>query len=146
MKLLIILIMSLFLTSCYHNTIKRTTYLNSGMSTSEVRSVMGDPSSTEFLNGYMVWKYRLFRYGAGHIPYDLAFDKDKKLVSWQADMNEYYAKRELDIQAANSLDSLFPKQHNVNIRGNMKHNVNVQGNMNHNASNVIVLPRRTLMQ
>ncbi len=117
MKHIIILAISLLVTSCGFNSIKKTTYLEPGMSTSEVRSIMGNPSSSEFLNGYMVWKYTLQKPWVGYIPHYLAFDENKKLVAWQANMNEYYANQNLWLQS-------LPKQHNVNVKGTVNHNVN----------------------
>ncbi len=88
-----------------------------GMTSSEVRSIMGDPDSSEFSDGYTIWKYSLQKPWVGFIPHYLAFNKNNELVSWKANVNEYYQNQSL------WLDSL-PKQHNINVNGNVNHNVN----------------------
>ena len=121
MKHIIILIFTVAISGCSFNSIKKTTYLEPGLTTSEVREIMGEPSSSEFSDEYMVWKYTLQKPWVGYIPHYLAFDEDRRLVAWKANMNEYYAHQTLWLQS-------LPKQHNVNINGNVNHNVN--GNIN----------------
>jgi hypothetical protein len=108
MKYVIILIFTVVISGCGINSIKKTTYLEPGMSTSEVREIMGEPTSSEFSNGYMVWKYSLQEPWVGYIPYYLAFDENSRLVAWQANMDEYYANQALWLQS-------IPEQHNVTI-------------------------------
>jgi len=116
MKIFIILAVSILITGCGFNSIKKTTHLEPGMSTSQVRQVMGDPDSSEFSNGYMVWKYSLQKPWVGFIPHYLAFDEGKKLIAWKANMKEYYASQNLWLQS-------LPKQHDVTIKGDVKHKV-----------------------
>ena len=117
MKYLMFILFAIMITGCGVNTIKKTTYLEPGMSTSEVREIMGDPSSSELSNGYMVWKYTLQKAWVGYIPHDLAFDENRRLVAWQSNMDEYYANQTLWLES-------LPKQHVVNIDGNINHKVN----------------------
>ena len=116
MRLFLLIISIAVLSGCGGiNAIKKTTYLEPGMKVSEVRNIMGDPISSEFSNGFMVWKYSLHQPWVGWVPHYLAFDKHRLLVSWKANMGEYFATQELWLQS-------LPKTHNVNVNAN--HTIN----------------------
>ena len=101
------------------NSAVKTNQLRPGMTTNEVAGLLGgQPASTQFVDGYMVWKYSLQRPWVGWIPYYLAFDGNTmRLVGWQENMQEYYQSQSLWLQA-------LPKQHNVHVEGTR--NVNVR--------------------
>ena len=87
------------------------------MTANKVTSILGQPASSQFLKGYLVWKYDLHRYWVGWIPYYLAFEPNSmKLVGWFENMNEYYANQQLWLEA-------MPKQHNISVEGTLDHNV-----------------------
>ncbi len=110
-KILCIVVFSLMVTGCGLGNIKKTTYLQPGMTADQVRVVLGNPSSSQFIENYVIWKYNLHQYWVGWVPHYLAFwSKDMTLVAWQANMNEYYANQQIWI---NSL----PKQHIVTHQG-----------------------------
>ena len=117
MKNILLLLIVILVSGCAINTINKTQHLELGMTTSEVKGVMGEPDSTELSNGFLVWKYSLQKAWVGYIPYYLAFDRNKRLIAWQANMDEYYATQNLWLQS-------LPKQHNINVNGNINHNVN----------------------
>jgi hypothetical protein len=104
------------------NSAVKTNQLRPGMSTNEVEAILGQPASSQFIDGYMIWKYSLQRPWVGWIPYYLAFDaKSMSLAGWQESIDEYYASQSLWVQA-------LPKQHNVHVDGAVNHNV--QGTIN----------------
>jgi len=105
------------------NSASKTTELRPGMTTEEVTELLGRPASSQFIDGYMVWKYSLQRPWVGWIAYYLAFDgRDSKLVGWQENMQEYYQSQSLWLEA-------LPKQHNINVQGNIHHDI--EGNVQH---------------
>ena len=118
----IIAMVALTLTSCAtgrgaFGSASRITQLRPGMTSTEVTSILGQPASSHFLEGHLVWRYDLHRYWMGWIPYYLAFEPNSmKLVGWFENMSEYYANQHLWLEA-------MPKQHNVSVQGNLKHDV-----------------------
>ena len=117
MKYILTLAIVFLVSGCAINTINKTKHLVPGMTTLEVKGVMGEPDSTELSNGFLVWKYSLQKAWTGYIPYYLAFDQNKSLIAWQANMDEYYASQSLWLQS-------LPKQHNINVHSNINHNIN----------------------
>lgn len=127
MKVLALLVIAVLFTSCAgvggFNSAVKTNQLRPGMTTSEVSDLLGQPASSQFSNGYMVWKYSLQKPFVGWIPYYLAFDGQAMLLrGWQENMSEYYASQSLWLQS-------MPKQYNVRVDGNM--NYNIKGNIQH---------------
>ena len=64
--------------------------LSQGMTTEQVRSILGSPLFIEHVNNKLVWKYSLHKWCVGWIPYYLTFDEENKLVEWAANQTEYY--------------------------------------------------------
>lgn len=128
---LLMMIATIVLTGCAtgtggFNSAVKTNQLRPGMNTDEVTALLGEPASSQFMGGYMIWKYSLQRPWVGWIPYYLAFDgKTMRLAGWQENMQEYYASQSLWLQA-------LPKQHNVHVDGTMNHNV--QGTIRHDVN------------
>ena len=92
---------------CGLGNIKKTTELYPGMTSAQVKGILGNPSSTQYTNDYVIWKYSLHQYWVGWVPYYLAFwAKEMTLAAWQANMSEYYATQQLWIES-------LPKQHRV---------------------------------
>jgi hypothetical protein len=110
------------------NSAAKTNQLRPGMTTQEVTALLGQPASSQYMDGYMIWKYSLQRPWVGWIPYYLAFDGSAmRLAGWQENMQEYYASQSLWLQA-------LPKQHNVHMNGTINQNVNVQGTIRHDVN------------
>ena len=108
------------------NSSAKTTQLRPGMTADEVTTLLGQPASSQYADGYMIWKYSLQRPWVGWIPYYLAFDgKTMHLAGWQENMQEYYNSQSLWLQA-------LPKQSNVHVDGTL--NENVQGTIQHDVN------------
>ena len=124
-RLAVLVLISAILAGCAtgtggFNSAVKTNQLRPGMTTDEVTGLLGQPASTQFVDGYMVWKYSLQRPWVGWIPYYLAFDGTSLcLAGWQENMQEYYQSQSLWLQA-------LPKQHNVHVEGTIRHDVNVR--------------------
>ena len=54
----------------------KTNQLELGMSASEVKNTLGEPSQTQFIADKWVWNYSLHQYWKGFVPYDLFFGKE----------------------------------------------------------------------
>jgi hypothetical protein len=82
------------------------------MKPSEVRSILGDPSQTQFISNKWVWKYSLHEPWKGFIPYYLVFSRDSQVLEqWFADEAKYMRQRQLWLQA------IPPTQkHKVDVR------------------------------
>jgi hypothetical protein len=81
------------------NSISKTNKLMPGMSTNNVKNILGDPSQTQFISEKWVWKYSLHQVWKGFVPYYLIFGKeDQKLKSWYADEAEYMRQQQLWLQ------------------------------------------------
>ena len=82
------------------NSMSKTNQLAPGMSTEEVKALLGEPSQTQFISEKWVWKYSLHQAWKGYVPYYLHFDKEnKKLDAWYADEAEYQRQQQLWMQA-----------------------------------------------
>lgn len=91
-------------------SISKTNNLEPGLSTSEVRRFMGEPSQTQFVTNKWIWKYSLHQYMKGWVPYYLVFGKEtKKLEEWYANEEEYMRNQQLWLQA-------FPPTQNLNVK------------------------------
>lgn len=106
------------------NSAAKTNQLVPGMSTSDVKNILGEPSSSQFTQGILVWKYYLQKPWVGWIPYYLAFHNDD-LIAWQENVDEYYANQELWIQT-------LPQKYDINLTGNVQQTHYVSGNINLN--------------
>ena len=87
---------------CGFNSIKKTTDLYPGMTMQQVKSVMGDPGGTQFIEGKLVWKYYLQKPWLGYIPHYFIFEGDE-LKMWVSDMNEYNQMQQQWGEAAKSM-------------------------------------------
>jgi hypothetical protein len=86
-----------------------TNQLTPGMTTNEVKEILGEPSQTQFIADKWIWKYSLHQYWKGYIPYYLVFNKEtQKLESWYADEAEYQRQQQLWLQA-------FPPKQKIEI-------------------------------
>lgn len=107
------------------NTIKKTNDLYPGMSIGEFKKVMGDPDSTQMINGAFVYKYSLQKLWVGYIPHYFYFDPEtKKLITWNENMAEYRHNQALLNQAT----SQFQKSYQQNF-GNQSNSNSGNGNM-----------------
>jgi len=127
-KSIYLLVVAVFLSGCSTlGSMKNTNDLMPGMSITEVKKIMGQPSQTQFIGDKLVLRYNLHQYFKGWVPYYLAFDKDaNKLESWFADEQEYYRNQQLWLEA-------MPKQVNVNenvkVSGSVNENININANV-----------------
>jgi hypothetical protein len=81
-------------------SVEKTKQLSPGMKMAEVRSLLGEPSQTQFVSDKLVWKYSLHEYWKGFVPYYLEFGrKSMALERWFADENEYMRQQQLWLQA-----------------------------------------------
>lgn len=85
-------------------SITKTNQLSSGMTMEQVKSLLGHPSQTQFIQNKIVWKYELHQYFVGWVPYYLVFDKEnQKLDAWYANEQEYYQNQKMLMNAANQM-------------------------------------------
>jgi outer membrane protein assembly factor BamE (lipoprotein component of BamABCDE complex) len=93
-------------------SVSKTKQLSPGMKPSEVRSILGDPSQTQFISNKWVWKYSLHEPWKGFIPYYLVFSRDSQVLEqWFADEAKYMRQQQLWLQA------IQPTQkHKVDVR------------------------------
>ena len=81
-------------------SMKKTNQLEPGMTTSQVKGILGNPGSTEFKGNKWIWKYSLHKPWVGFVPHYLVFGKKSKfLEAWFADQNEYFRQQSLWLQA-----------------------------------------------
>ncbi|WP_178114661.1 outer membrane protein assembly factor BamE domain-containing protein [Pseudomonas saliphila] len=82
-------------------SVEKTNALIPGMTTEEVRAVLGQPAQSQFVEGNLVWKYSLHQYWKGYVPYYLVFDEGKPptLRGWFANEQEYARQQQLWMQA-----------------------------------------------
>ena len=78
----------------------QTNQLAPGMKSAGVRTVLGDPSQTQFISNKWVWKYSLNEPWKGFIPYYVVFGRDTQLLEqWFTDEAEYARQQQLWLQA-----------------------------------------------
>jgi hypothetical protein len=81
-------------------SISKTNQLSPGMKPSQVRSILGDPSQTQFISNKWVWKYSLHEPWKGFIPYYLVFSRNSQVLEqWFADEAEYERQQQLWLKA-----------------------------------------------
>lgn len=93
-------------------SVSKTNQLMPGMTPSQVKEILGEPSQSQFVADKWVWKYSLHEYWKGWIPYYLVFGKEsQKLDSWYANEAEYMQQQQLWLQAMPP-----PQKHEVDIK------------------------------
>ena len=98
-RLLLVSLMSVVLVACV-GSVSKTNQLSLGMTPTEVRAVLGEPSQTLFVSDKWVWKYSLHEPWKGFIPYYMVFNRDSRyLEQWYADEAEYTRQQLLWLQA-----------------------------------------------
>lgn len=86
-------------------SIKKTNQLSPGMTTEQVKSLLGQPSQSQFIQNKIVWKYSLHQYFVGWVPYYLVFDKEtQELEAWYANEQEYYQNQQMWMNVANQME------------------------------------------
>ncbi len=69
---------------------KKTNQLRPGMAYEEVVSLLGEPKSSQMVEGKWIVRWSLHQMWKGWVPYDMVFDPKKKtLVSWAANETAY---------------------------------------------------------
>lgn len=107
-----ILVARCFLVTACTTKVSNTNQLSPGMSPTQVRAILGEPSQTQFVADKWVWKYSLHQPWKGFIPYYLIFGRENPtLAEWFADEAEYMRQQQLWLQA-------FPptQKHEVDVR------------------------------
>lgn len=105
MKHLFIIVLFAFLTACATGmggvgSVSKTNQLAPGMKPAEVKTILGEPSQTQFIANKWVWKYSLQEPWKGWIPYYLVFNRDSQVLEqWFADEAEYTRQQQLWLQA-----------------------------------------------
>ena len=115
MKWLIPLIAMFCILGC-SSTVSKTNLLSPGMTTEQVKAILGTPLRTDFREGQLVWVYMLTYSGGMGLPYYLHFDREsKKLEAWYGDEQE--AQRQREVFAAQMLQIMQQQQpQKVNVR------------------------------
>ncbi len=79
--------------------ISKTNELSPGMTSSQVKAILGEPSQTQFIGDKWVWKYLLQQDSKALVPYYLILGKESQsLQEWYADEEEYLRQRQLWLQ------------------------------------------------
>lgn len=110
-RILIILLAFVLLmgyaTSCFAISRGKINALKPDMTTNEVEQLLGKPYSTQLTSDKLVWKYFVFQFFVGSIPYYLAFNKDTlKLESWYEDQNEYKRNQQATMNVVQQISSV----------------------------------------
>ena len=86
-------------------SIEKTNQLYPGMTTAQVRSLMGEPSQTQFESDKLVWKYSLHEYWKGFVPYYLVFGRHTgALERWFTNEDEYMRQQQLWLRALTPIE------------------------------------------
>src|SRR5262245_24550051 len=87
MQKIIVLVGILLLAGCAGElTAQRTQNLRVGMAPTEVKTVLGEPNSTQMMDGTLLWKYLLVESAFNIAPYYLIFSApDQRLETWFID-------------------------------------------------------------
>lgn len=81
-------------------SVSKTNQLTPGMTSVQVKAILGEPSQTQFIDNKWIWKYSLHEPWKGYIPYYLVFGLESKtLERWYADEAEYVRQQQLWLQA-----------------------------------------------
>lgn len=118
MKRLLVLIVMVSISGC--STVSKTNQLSQGMTTEQVKTILGNPFRTDFREGQLVLVYMLLDNGV-RLPYYLYFDKEsKKLEAWYGDALEQQRQREVAAAQMLQLFQIMQQQQpqNVNVRVN----------------------------
>ena len=94
----------------YHTNVRVTKNLAPGMTTEQVRAVMGgDPASTSFQSDHLIWKYTLAQPWVGNVPYYLIFNREtEQLEGWAANDAELRRNQQSLFQTWGMLNRTFP--------------------------------------
>ena len=78
---------------------QKTNQLRPGMTYQEVVGMLGEPESSQNVQGKWVVRWSLHEYWKGWIPYDMEFDAKKKtLIAWSANEQEYQRRQQQQAQ------------------------------------------------
>jgi outer membrane protein assembly factor BamE (lipoprotein component of BamABCDE complex) len=100
-RLLLLTLVLLILAGCAGSggglgSVSKTNELSPGMKPAEVRTILGEPSQTQFVSNKWVWKYSLHEPWKGFIPYYMVFGRESQtLEQWFADEAEYMRQQQL---------------------------------------------------
>jgi hypothetical protein len=81
---LVLMLIAVLYTGCPPtDTVRRTNFLQPGMSPTQVKAVMGEPLQTQFVAERVVWQYTLHQSYRGYRPHYLIFEGEPlRLTSW----------------------------------------------------------------
>lgn len=109
-KILIPVIFLLVVNGCAFSNIKKADKLRPGMTSEEVRNLLGHPSFTKYRKGHVLWRYGLRQFWVRRIPHYLAFRADSMtLVNWQAIKDD-------DLATVKKWVDSLPDRHSINAQ------------------------------
>jgi hypothetical protein len=86
------------------------------MKPADVKTVLGEPSQTQFISDKWVWKYSLHEPWKGFIPYYMVFSREsQRLEQWFADEAEYVRQQQVWLQA---MPPTQRQRHEIDVRIN----------------------------
>ena len=93
-RIVIIGLLAVFLTAmgCTQlgmNSVQKTKQLRPGMPYQEVVDLLGEPKSSQIVKGQWIVTWTLHENWKGFVPYNMVFNKGKRLVSWREDKKGY---------------------------------------------------------
>ena len=92
--------------SQWFDAAKRTNQLQPGMTYDEVVQVLGEPKSSQMVEGKWIVRWSLHESWKGWVPYDMVFDPETKtLLSWAVNEEEFQKKQQQQAQWAQALDA-----------------------------------------
>ena len=82
-------------------TVSKVNSLEPGMTIQQVKELLGEPQSTQFIENKLVYTYLLKEKGGIDYPHYLVFDgKTKLLEGWVADTKKYEANKQQSTEAS----------------------------------------------
>jgi outer membrane protein assembly factor BamE (lipoprotein component of BamABCDE complex) len=100
-KLLTFMLLLILIAGCATtgmDSVKKTRQLTPGMHYDEVVKLLGEPKSSEMVNGKWIVTWKLHENWKGFVYYDMEFNQKKRLVSW-AENEEEYQKSQAQLEA-----------------------------------------------
>lgn len=89
----------------FATSMEKINQLKPEMTTDEVRKLLGNPNETQFINDKLMWRYPVFQFFVGSMPYYLVFNKDTlKLEAWFKDEAEYWRNQQAWTGVAGSMN------------------------------------------
>ena len=89
---------------------EKTNQLRPGMTYQEVVGILGEPESSQPVQGKWIVRWYLHESAKGWVPYDMVFDPtEKTLIAWSANEQEYQRRQQ-------QMQQLEPKVNDDSMR------------------------------